>query len=165
MSLEIELERKFLVPVDDAPDFLGASVLETYHYRSLPFTTRRLRRISHPDGGVEYYADHKYGRPPFRLERRTELTEDQFERKRAKLTGKLIGFTRKLRAVEPIVHFTPDAHGIVLDVSYDRYVTPRSLVVAEIEFSDLASFSNFSRLGWIDVTRDPFYSDRALGAL
>ncbi|HEY3335149.1 MAG TPA: CYTH domain-containing protein, partial [Candidatus Limnocylindrales bacterium] len=162
-STGIEIERKFRLRAAPAADELAAReedawrVEQVYLSRGDDGLHRRIRRIEHADGSVEYVLTHKasIGNGTIsRHEREEPLTEHEYK-------ALLAEADPGRRPIRKTRHVIP--HGRqVLEI--DVFDVPAGLVVAEVELEhedEAVTLPDW--LGeWYEVTSDTRYMNAAL---
>lgn len=147
-----EIERKFLVrklPADLA-NCRHFEISQGYLVSLDDGLQVRLRK-----SGEQYSLTYKRGLGNVREEREVELTADQFSALWPATEGKRLLKTRYEIPLGDLV--------VEIDVYGGRH---EGLVVAEVEFDDEESATNFQQPEWLgdDVTGDPRYSNQLLAS-
>jgi adenylate cyclase len=147
-----EIERKFLIrqiPAD-LTSYPSNEISQGYLVSLDDGTQVRLRKT-----GERHSLTYKRGLGNIREEREVEVTAEQFDALWPATEGKRLLKTR---------YEIPLGNRVVeIDVYHGKH---EGLVVAEVEFDEEASASDFNRPDWLgdDVTGDPRYSNQLLAS-
>jgi len=162
-STGIEIERKFRLHAAPAADELAAReedawrVEQVYLSRGDDGLHRRIRRIEHADGSVEFVLTHKGSTANgsiSRQEHEEPLTEDEYR-------ALLADADPARRPIRKTRHVVPHGRQVI---EIDVFDTPPGLVVAEVELDDEdEAVSLPDWLGdWYEVTSDARYTNATL---
>ena len=134
-STGIEIERKFRLRVAPPADELAAREEDTWHVEQVYLSRgddglhRRVRRIEHADGSVEYILTHKGSIGDGTISRH-EHEEPLSEGEYRDLLGEADASLRPIRKTR---HVVPHGRQVI---EIDVFEIPAGLVVAEVELDD-----------------------------
>jgi CYTH domain-containing protein len=150
--MEPEIERKFLLNLSDLPVNIDALehvlIDQGYIFWNEAGDESRLRKSAD-----RYLLSFKTGSGISRTETEIELTKDQFDRLWPMTKGRRLRKTR---------YFLKDHdHLIEIDVYEGK---AGGLVVAEVEFSNIADYKSFIPPGWFgrEISEDESFRNRNL---
>jgi CYTH domain-containing protein len=162
-STGIEIERKFRLRVAPPADELAAREEDTWHVEQVYLSRgddglhRRVRRIEHADGSVEYVLTHKGSIGDGTISRH-EHEEPLSEGEYRDLLGEADPSRRPIRKTR---HVVPHGRQVI---EIDVFEIPAGLVVVEVELDDEDEAVTLPDwLGeWYEVTSDARYMNAAL---